>query len=558
MRRKKQLRHESFSIAILLIFILFFADFGAYKLWFSNAASATANLWVNTTAGASPSRCSPACVYNAANSYGTFDSALAASSPGDTILVKCGTYSTQSITTVKSSGNVTFSSETPKCATIEANGAVAVSFGNGVGYLTLDNLTVNGRITSSTTTGIGNNNITISNSDIDVGKKVNGQPVSYSVGSNLTITGNTIGPSCCGYNGGSGNSPEGIRIGKPNSATASCTTQACDVTITNNLIQYTVRDCQYWPSSGFGSCPDTTCTNGVGCHMDGIHIWGVDGANISGNRLYGVECQGIFLENTNNSLQRDVTIKNNAISSVVGGCGNKGIYLSAGGATDGSTNGFAGTWDVAFNSGGSTIIGPNGCGSCQPGTKFNLTGNNMILFATNNTGNGAGCTTPWGTSTINYTYNVWRPGGTNQACGSHDLLANASPAFINEVNPPATGIDLHLAVGSQAIDYVPSSICSPIVTADFENDSRPQGPACDASADEVVSSSNPPPTPPPPTPPPPPPTKQGDCNNDNQVDVTDLSILLTKFNQNYPSCDFNIDSIVNVFDLSTLLTDFGT
>ena len=50
----------------------------------------------------------------------------------------------------------------------------------------------------------------------------------------------------------------------------------------------------------------------------------------------------------------------------------------------------------------------------------------------------------------------------------------------------------------------------------------------------------------------------GDCNGDNHVDVSDLSVLLTKFNTNYASCDFNNDSIVNIFDLSILLTNFGT
>ena len=126
-----------------------------------------------------------------------------------------------------------------------------------------------------------------------------------------------------------------------------------------------------------------TCTNAAGCHEDGIHIWGVDGGTISRNRLYGVECQAIFFENTNGSLQRNVSIVNNAISAVPGGCGNKGIYLKASGTTDGATTGFAGTWTIAFNSGAGLLIGPNGCGSCWPSATFQLVGNDMPLFATN-------------------------------------------------------------------------------------------------------------------------------------------------------------------------------
>ena len=87
--------------------------------------------------------------------------------------------------------------------------------------------------------------------------------------------------------------------------------------IDDNLIQNVVRDCALYPSASFGACPDTSCSNAVGCHEDGIHIWGVDGGTISRNRLYGVECQAIFFETTNGSLQRNVTIVNNAISSVL-------------------------------------------------------------------------------------------------------------------------------------------------------------------------------------------------------------------------------------------------
>lgn len=63
----------------------------------------------------------------------------------------------------------------------------------------------------------------------------------------------------------------------------------------------------------------------------------------------------------------------------------------------------------------------------------------------------------------------------------------------------------------------------------------------------------------PPNPPPPPPsTKPGDVNGDNRVDVTDLSILLSRFGTNYPNADFNKDGTVNVVDLSILLSNYGT
>lgn len=52
--------------------------------------------------------------------------------------------------------------------------------------------------------------------------------------------------------------------------------------------------------------------------------------------------------------------------------------------------------------------------------------------------------------------------------------------------------------------------------------------------------------------------KPGDLNADNQVNVVDLSILLSNFNTTNAVADINKDGSVNVFDLSILLSNFGT
>jgi hypothetical protein len=68
-------------------------------------------------------------------------------------------------------------------------------------------------------------------------------------------------------------------------------------------------------------------------------------------------------------------------------------------------------------------------------------------------------------------------------------------------------------------------------------------------------------------PPPPPPPKPGDINGDNQVSITDLSLLLSSYGQNTTQCITNNaykcdlsspgDNIVNIFDLSILLSNYG-
>jgi hypothetical protein len=62
--------------------------------------------------------------------------------------------------------------------------------------------------------------------------------------------------------------------------------------------------------------------------------------------------------------------------------------------------------------------------------------------------------------------------------------------------------------------------------------------------------------------------KPGDINNDNSVNITDLSLLLSSYNQNTTQCATNNtykcdlsspgDGVVNIFDLSILLSHYGT
>lgn len=53
------------------------------------------------------------------------------------------------------------------------------------------------------------------------------------------------------------------------------------------------------------------------------------------------------------------------------------------------------------------------------------------------------------------------------------------------------------------------------------------------------------------------PNLPGDLNNDNTVNVTDLSILLTNYGTTNSTADINGDGTVNVLDLSVLLSHYG-
>jgi YD repeat-containing protein len=54
------------------------------------------------------------------------------------------------------------------------------------------------------------------------------------------------------------------------------------------------------------------------------------------------------------------------------------------------------------------------------------------------------------------------------------------------------------------------------------------------------------------------PAKIGDLNNDNAVNIFDLSILLSRYSTTDTTADINHDGTVNIFDLSILLSHYGT
>lgn len=418
--------------------------------------SGLANLWVSTTGGSHPVRCSSPCAYAAASSYGSLAAAYSAAQPGDTVVVQCGTYPRTNFAGRKQNGpNVVFNPASPYCATLGL-----VDFSGGGDYSTLNQFTINDR---QGAVYEGSNSVSrgvrLSSNHINVGQRVDTQDVDLHVVSGWSIVGNTIGPSCCG-DGSS--SPEGIRIGTPDGATAG---NSSHVLISGNLIQFTLRSCEYWPD-GYGACPSSDCSE---CHDDGIHVWGMTDSTISRNRIYGVEVQGIFFEPTNDSLNSNMAILNNMVT-IVGG--NAGIVIN--GCDCGGSTG--GRWTIGFNSTPNLIeIDPDGV---RPGTVFNLTGNIGALDIANSSGDAIGCTADGTGATINYVSNLWEPvgGGTPPTCGTGNVRGTA--AFVDRLT------DLHLARPGRAGMLVPSAICLATTKADIDGNRRADAARCDAGADQ--------------------------------------------------------------------------
>jgi hypothetical protein len=54
-----------------------------------------------------------------------------------------------------------------------------------------------------------------------------------------------------------------------------------------------------------------------------------------------------------------------------------------------------------------------------------------------------------------------------------------------------------------------------------------------------------------------PPAGPGDVDQDGDVDIFDLSGLLSRWKTNDPNADFNNNGLVDIYDLSILLTNWS-
>ena len=136
--------------------------------------------------------------------------------------------------------------------------------------------------------------------------------------------------------------------------------------------------------------------------------------------------------------------------------------------------------------------------------------------------------------------NVWLGANNGTSCNGADKtysnLGIGTAGHLTSTSPA-----INAAEAGTGSDYCVGAL---VGAKDYEGNTRPVGAACDAGASEYGSSTTPTP-------------KPGDTNNDNVVNIIDLSTLLSKWNTNYSAADFNKDNTVNIFDLSILLSNYG-
>lgn len=142
----------------------------------------------------------------------------------------------------------------------------------------------------------------------------------------------------------------------------------------------------------------------------------------------------------------------------------------------------------------------------------------------------------------------WKTGGnaftqTDPAINSGIYPISSTSQKIDPKYVSALNLDFHLQAGSPAIDKGTNLSYA----SDLDGAAVPKGASPDVGAYEFGAVT----------------TKQGDINNDNVVNIFDLSILLSNYGKSAsqatdPDCDINKNGSVDIFDLSILLSKYGT
>ncbi|HET9721517.1 MAG TPA: dockerin type I domain-containing protein [Candidatus Saccharimonadales bacterium] len=528
------LKYSRFSKVNLLIFILIFAGIGGYVLLHSFAATTqtTANLWVDTTGG-SCTRQATAGAYNDAGACSSMQAAMTAAQAGDRVIVKCGAYPSQTISTGTKSTAVSFYAETYDQAATAADAYSATSCAtvaslslNGVDKIHIygiqatpapDNSRTDAHLTYAYGGSLGicaSGCASTATTDILI-DGFHGRNF-FGYVTNVVIDHSSFGgwDACydtAGNHLASGNSgtEDGFRFWSGTGGSGTPTNSVLRNSVIHDIIMG-VNDSELGNVCTYGST--------YGPHADCMQNNGGAGITIENNIFFNCPSSDIQWNPFGSATIGTQTIQNNYFGPI-GGIGN-GTVL---GAQSGSS------WDC------SNIIVRNnlynGVGinfenaGCAGGVGGQIYSN---IFA-------GDC---WSSQGSNYHDNIFE---TPNTCGTNATVC--TPVFAN--TPPTS--PNWLATATPNFHLASSDTCAKdhgyttYPPTDFEGDTRPQGTLSDAGPDEVVSG-NPP---------------VGDLNSDGQVNITDLSIMLSNWGTTNSTCDLNTNGSVDIFDLSILLSHYG-
>jgi hypothetical protein len=476
-------------------------DAGASEYGSSTQTAQKANLWVNTTAGSSPSKCDIACAYDSTHAYGSFNAAYQAALPGQTILIRGGNYGAQQVAVVAGRGS-------SRINMLVEPGQVA---------------TVNGDIS------INADFVTVGGTDSN-GLKVNG---SVDVDSDY----NDVQQNAFPYN----NQVEGVTL-KNVDANRLDIRNTKDLTALNgdwgpiNNIQSVHFDGQFAPANSpstttnfntiidGGSIHDSTRDNDK-VHTECVAAWSVVKLTIRNVHFYNCSVYNISATRIGSSTDpqpSDYLIENN-------------IFEATDNVTVGGKQGYYTNLLSAWEFGGFGIHLFHNYMEQQ--FELDQDDQGKMIVANNIMPKDFNC------SDTTYIGNAMAR--TGNACSGNTTIDSVASQVVN----PAAN-DFHLkagvgAIGSADIAYANTT----------DRDGNPRDASPDAGPYEYQSGTTPTCT------------KQADINCDNNVNVTDLSILLSNYGKttaqltsstpSYPRADINNSGKVDIGDLSALLTGYG-
>ncbi len=548
---KKKLNRSSFSKQHLLLFILVFSAIGGFLIYKSMALStSTANIWIDTNGG-SCTRSASVTTYSDAAACGSFKAACGVAVGGDRVYFKTGNYPGESIyrdavagqsTTCNPSSQVTF--EVPTDETVEFQGTWFFGDSNtGPGIIGPANIKIVGwklrpnqsdadRLITYKVQNFHVDRLTAQQVDMGI-EENNPDPADQ----NILVT-NSDFSGCFGTLGVT-------RI--------ACITRfgGAGITLRNNVWH------DYHGGEGTGCTPGVSCPRGVAlalfgsCQLAGCPSIGYRSQNITieNNRFYNIVVTPIRIQAQQNAEIRRIYIKNNWF-----GCSNPsdiyGENLNGSVAVDNTAADRLKEIVIAGNTmcgsiGGLNISNSGDVENWGAGSK--LIGNIVLRGGPPGTCDVSG-DVQYGYNLI-YPFNEFSSGGNYKCDASEVLLPYNANNFANQVQGPTWGTNMNLKLvnaTSPANNIWATSSCTALVTTDYDLDTRPQGAACDAGADEFSTNS--------------PVQKQGDLNNDGAVDILDLSILLSNYGKAATASqgDINGDGSCTILDLSILLSKYGT